>query len=134
MKLAHLMALIALTALASCSEAEAEKSQETEKAEEVNLIGYWKAGFYEIAGKSLYLQFNQDGTLTHNRSFKVGPTRWMLIDNNKMIMLTVSPNDIQHQCSVDINRGTLTLKDAGCLPGYSDVKEMKGKTISYTRQ
>ena len=83
----------------------------------------------------MYLQFTQDGTVTHNRSFRSSQTNWMLTESKTTLILSTAPNDRKYKCTVEIpSPGTLIVKDAGCLPGYFDVNGMQGTTISYAKQ
>lgn len=133
MKIRQVVAVLSLAVLAACSEADAERATKVEEAGEINLVGYWESTT-ELQGKPLYLQFTQDGEVKHNRSYKVGQTTWMFLAKSKQIVLTTSPNDLQHKCEVVIDENDLRLNDAGCLPGYSDVSDINGRQIYYSRQ
>lgn len=133
MKITRVAVLMALAALASCSEADVEKAPKAEEVKEVSLVGYWEDGLHELDGKHLYLQFTQDGLVTHNNSYMSSQTKWMLTERKNMIIFTTSPNDRQYKCDVELSHSTLIVLDAGCLPGYFDVTGMKGKVIHYSK-
>lgn len=73
------------------------------------IIGRWDARLW----KNVYVQFNQDGTLTINGGWQY---KWLVLDDGRVQIS--EPNGYTSRCNITINGKIMTVRPAKCISDW----------------